>query len=239
MKCFSCITIFMVLILAGCSMHYTKDIVNDLQPARLYESFDTKPLNLKAQSKCPYPTSVRIINVETREDGIDMRPDSFHVFLPLNPKELTDGIVDYLGSGFKKSGIEVNEQSPKIIKISLKDVKGERGVWAQGCKVDLGVEIPEMKYVNIYSARENSMTGPRSAVYAIHRISRQIIDDLIIQDYILCRDKYNDSVNGPREENATSKSISNKLQELQAALDNGLITKEEYQLKRKELIEKY
>jgi hypothetical protein len=235
---FLIILIAMALILTGCSMHYTKDIVEDLQHAQLYESFDTVPLNLKAQSKCPYPPSIRIINDEMREDGIDMRPDSFHVSLPLNPKELTDGIVDYLGIGFKKSGIEVNEQSPKIIKVSLKDVKGERGVWAQGCKVDLGVDIPEMKYVNIYSARENSFTGPIAVTYAIHRITRQIIDDTTIQDYILCRDKY-EFMNGQKEKNLTSKSLSHKLQELQTALDNGLITKEEYQLKRKELVEKY
>jgi hypothetical protein len=113
--------IIVAFILSGCSMHYTKDMVADLRPTELYESFDTKPINLKTMSKCSYPPSVKIVNAETKEDGIDMRPDSFHVSLPVNPKELTNGVVDYLGSGFKKSGIDVNDNSPKVINISIKD----------------------------------------------------------------------------------------------------------------------
>ena len=42
-----------------------------------------------------------------------------------------------------------------------------------------------------------------------------------------------------KKEEMTSKSLSQKLQELQAAFDNGLISREEYQLKRKTLLEKY
>jgi len=101
------------------------------------------------------------------------------------------------------------------------------------------VEIPKTKYVEIYSAKESAMAGPRAVVYAIHRATRQIIDDPVMQDYILCKGEHSDSLNRQKEENATSKSLSQSLQELQSALDKGLITKEEYQLKRKTIIEKY
>lgn len=240
MKCFSFMVIIVAFILSGCSMHYTKDMVADLrQPTELYESFDTKPINLKAMSKCSYPPSIKIINAEKREDGIDMRPDEFHVHLPVNPKDLTDGIVDYLGSGFKKSRIDVNDNSPKVINISIKDLKGERGVWAQSGKITLQVEIPETKYVEIYSAKESTMIGPRAVVYAIHRATRQIIDDPVIQDYILCKGERSESINREREENATPESLSQSLQELQSVLDKGLITKEEYQFKRKAIIDKH
>jgi hypothetical protein len=183
----SCIVIVMAFILTGCSMHYTKDIVEKLQPAELYESFDVKPINLKARSKCSSPPSVKIVNSETREDGIDMRPDSFSVSLPLNPKEITIGIVDYLKYGFKKSQIDVDESSPKTIKISVKDAKLERGTWILGSNVQLKVEIPETRYVEFYSARDSHAKFGKAMAYAIHKISRQIIDDPVIQDYILCR----------------------------------------------------
>jgi hypothetical protein len=176
-----------MIALMGCSMHYTKAIVEKLQPAELYESFDVKPINLKARSKCPSPPSVKIVNAETREDGIDMRPDSFSVSFPLNPKELTIGIVDYLKYGFKKSQIDVDESSPKTIKISVIDAKLERGVWIGGGNVQLRVEIPETRYVEFYSARDSHINFGKAMAYAIHKISRQVIDDPNIQDYILCR----------------------------------------------------
>lgn len=43
----------------------------------------------------------------------------------------------------------------------------------------------------------------------------------------------------PSQADTSTKSLTQKLQELQTALDNGLITKEEYQIKRKLIIEKY
>ena len=181
------IVVVLVFVLAGCSIRLTADIVEGLQPSELYESFDVKPVNLKNLSKCPNPPSVRIVNTETREGRIDMRPDSFHVSLPINPKELTVGIVDYLKSGFKKSRIEVDDNSPKTIEISLKDAIMERGMWVRGGKVQLQVRIPEIRHEEVYTAKDNHYRFDGAMIYAIHKVSRQVIDDPIIQDYILCK----------------------------------------------------
>ncbi len=54
------------------------------------------------------------------------------------------------------------------------------------------------------------------------------------------RDEYALSIRAQREKETTMpKTLSQKLQELQTALNNGLISKEEYQIKRRNLIEKY
>lgn len=177
-----------MIALMGCTRHnYTRDIVEKLQPVELYESFDVNPVNLKTLSKCPFPPSVKIVNAETREDGIDMRPDLFSLHYPINPKELTTGIIDYLKYGFKRSQIDIDESSPKTIKISLEDAKLERGGWTLGGNVQLKVEIPETRYVELYSVIEYDIGHGKVMAYAVHKISRQIIDDQNIQDYILCR----------------------------------------------------
>jgi hypothetical protein len=85
---------------------------------------------------------------------------------------------------------------------------------------------------------DNSGSGYAAAAYTIHNVTRQIIDDPAIQDYILCKDEYVQTVKDQKDETA-SKSLSQKLQGLKTALDNGLISTEEYQLKRKVILEKY
>ena len=46
---------------------------------------------------------------------------------------------------------------------------------------------PETGFTKFYEARHNSGSEYAAPVYAIHSVTRQIIDDQEIQDYILCR----------------------------------------------------
>jgi len=227
-KVISFVVAAIIIVLTGCTFHITKDITERLQPAELYELYEVKPANLKIRSKCPLPPTINIVNMETRVEDYDFSAPHTAGNVTLNPKELTSAIVEYLKYGFERSQIKVDSNSSKIIHVSFKDVNLLRGFFRIGSNIKMNVNIPETKYSEIYEAKDWApSTFFTAAAYAIHDVTRKIIDDPVIQDYILCKAEY------------TDKSLSQKLQELQTALDNGFITKEEYQLKRKVLLEKY
>lgn len=180
------VAVMAAVVLSGCAIHATKDIVDELQTDKLYSSFDVKPINLKARSKCASPPSLKILNVSANEE-IDMRPDEFGLHLLANRKELADGLIDYLKQGYRKSQINVDDSSDKAIRINLKELKLVRGVWVLGGAGSVDVSIPETKYSEVYSARDNAVDKNVAFAYVLHALSRRIIDDPVIQDYILCR----------------------------------------------------
>ena len=183
-----------MITLMGCSMHWTKGINEELKPAELYVSYGVKPANLKALSRCPLPPTINIVNVETREENYFF----FSGYDSINPKELTSVIVEYLKYGFEESQIKVDSNSSKTIYVSFKDING-LPVWlslkfVEG-NIKMKVDIPETKYSNIYEAKDKALISVSKALaYAAHGVTRQIIDDPVIQDYILCKSEYTDKL---------------------------------------------
>jgi len=220
--------------LTGCTLHITKDISDRLKLDELYKSYNVSPIDLSLQSKCQKPPTVKIINAEARIDDYDTMSNP-PVFGVINPKEMMDSVVVYLGNGFQQSRVKVDDQSHKVLQIKMIDLISIAGIWTFGSYFKTEIVIPETGFTKFYEARDNAISGYTAPAYAIHAVSRQIIDDPVIQDYILCKTEYAESLKVQKKE----KSLSQKLQELQTALDNGLISKEEYQLKRKELLEKH
>jgi hypothetical protein len=169
----------------------TQNIIEYLQPAELYESYRVKPVNLKGQSKCPTPPTVNIVNEETREDD--------YVYLnyneykrTINRRKLMNAVVEYLKDGFQKSNIIIDPNSSKIIKVSLSDAKASSADatgWVWNADIKIKVDIPEINYSSIFEAKDRAHMGAdmRAMAYASHVLSRQIIDDPLIQDYILCK----------------------------------------------------
>jgi hypothetical protein len=194
-KALPVIVAILLITLTGCgTYHDTKKITERLKPAELYESYRVRPAKLKARSKCPLPRTINIINAETREDEYVIW--TLHSGLTkstVNPKELTSAILEYLKYGFEKSQIEVDSNSPKIVHVSFEDAKTLPGVFSKGSEFKLKVDIPETKYSEIYEAKEwqaqflDYDAHHDATAYAIHDVTRQIIDDPVIQDYILCR----------------------------------------------------
>lgn len=225
--------------LLGCTFNNTKSITEMMQPIDLYQGYGVKPLNLKLRSNCKAPPSVNIVNIETREDD--------HIFYDpliskhaINPKELTSSIVEYLKYGFEKSQIKIDSNSSKIINISFHDAKDIRAIWTIGGEIKIKVEIPEKKYSEIFEATDWTMDFLTPLALASHVVTRKIIDDPVIQDYILCNSEYVQGMDGRKQKDGiTTKSLSEKLQDLQTAFDTGLLSKDEYRRKRKEIIEKY
>lgn len=232
-----CIVISVLMFLTGCTVHITKDLSERLND-KPYKSVNNHPQNLSILSKCQEPPIIKIINGETRIEDYEIlvTPPTTRV---INPKELMDGITLSLRKGFEQSHIITDDKSAKVLQIKMIDLKLMAGTWLQGAYFKLELNIPETGFTKLYEASDNTRLGYDAPIYAIHTVTRRIIDDPLIQDYILCRNEYNDSTKGQKEGNTASKSLSKKLQDLQTALDNCLITKKEYQLKRKEIIEKY
>ena len=220
--------------LNGCALHITKNISDRLKPDELYKAYNVSPVDLSLQSKCRNSPTVKIVNAEVRIDDYETmsNPPFFGV---INPKSMMDSVVVYLGNGFEQSRVKVDEQSHKVLQIKMIDLKSIAGIWSFGSYFKAEIVIPETGFTKFYETRDNAMNGYTASAYSIHAVSRQIIDDPAIQDYILCKTEYDESLKVQKKE----MSLSRKLEELKTALDKKLITKEEYEFKRKELLGKH
>ena len=59
-----------VFMLSSCAHHQTKAVARNLDPSDLYPMYMTNVIDLKSQSKCPSPPSVKLINTETRNEDL-------------------------------------------------------------------------------------------------------------------------------------------------------------------------
>lgn len=202
-------------------MHHTPLIVKNLDSSVLNESFQTKPINLKVKSKCKETPSVTIVNAETRE--VILMHDLGLVEHDYNARELIDHVVNYIGDAFTKSKIDVTKDSGKIIKISLKDMKYMLGAWSNGASVELYIDIPEINYSESYTGIGNTFgSTPTAAAYAIHEVTWKLINDRVIQDYILCA-------------NTTSPVNDSALDILKKRYVRGEISKEQFEQMKKDI----
>jgi hypothetical protein len=177
---------FVITNLTACTFQITKEIVQELQPVTLYESYGTTPINLKAQSKCFLPPSINIVSMETRDEDYLVLAGQTKFYI--NPKEFMNAVVTYMKDGFEKSGIKVDNYSPKMIHVSMIDAKYvASGLGYIDSHLQLKVNIPETKFAKIFQAKDLSPRKVGSAMaYAVHVITQKIVADPEIHNYILC-----------------------------------------------------
>ncbi len=180
---------FVVLLfcsLQGCAQHFTKAISETLDIDDLYKSYNLKVQDLSSLSKCKEPPTVRIENAETRTDDFDAieQPPFTNSIIP---KDLMDSVALYMAKNYERSNIRSDVKSSKVIRISLSDIKSVSGVWSFGSYYKMNVAIPEKNFSKSYESRDNAISGITAAAYAIHTVTRQVIDDPAVRDYILCR----------------------------------------------------
>jgi len=61
------------------------------------------------------------------------------------------------------------------------------GAWSLGGTFKTELQIPESNIAKAYEATENAANGFSAAAYAIHGACRKVIDDPVVQEYILCK----------------------------------------------------
>ena len=242
-KCFQLQAVCLVITLffmwgCGGKTYLTTSIVDQLDNASLNEAFEIKPQNLEKDSKCGQPPTLKIIVIENRMGEYEINKD-FHVII--NPREMMQEIKMHLIKGYELSNIREDDKPRKILQISMQDMHLKQAHMighAMDGYLKMEVTIPEINFRKTYEAMERTgkpPTGPRAPAYAIHKVTRQIIDDPEIQKYILCKDERVKSKSMEADAETTG-TLSKKLQDLQNAVDSGLITKEEYNLIRKRLL---
>lgn len=187
------VVIFVFLSLTGCGpWHVTKMQISDaLDHDALYKSFDVHPTDLSLSSQCNAPPSVKIINIESRIEDYEFQKNPMIQGL-INPKELMDGVSLYLKDGFAASNIKVDDQSTKVLQLKMIDLTfSDAGYFRWKSYFKMELIIPEKNFSKFYDAWEYSGykngNGFRAEANAIHVVTRQIIDDPVIQDYILCK----------------------------------------------------
>lgn len=173
--------------LAACTFQITKEIVQELQPVTLYESYGTTPVNLKAQSKCVLPPSIDIVSIEKRDENYLLLAGQTEFYI--NPKEFMNAVVAYMRDGFEKSGIKADSNSLKIIHVSMLDAKYvASGFGYIDSHLQLKVVIPEAQFEKTFQADDRSPRKVGSAMaYAVHVITQDILADPLIQNYVLCK----------------------------------------------------
>jgi hypothetical protein len=177
-----------VFMLSSCAHDQTKSVARKLDPSDLYPIYKTNVIDLKSRSKCPSPPSVKLVNTETRNEDLLMVADAGHTHT-INPKELTNHIVDYISDAFEKCQVKVDGSSTKVIEVSINHFGVLLNLFgAQGANINLWINIPETQYTKIYTAQEWSGASVWTIMaYAIHMATWRIIDDPVIQNYVLCR----------------------------------------------------
>jgi len=188
---FACCTLI-TLMLIGCGAQRTfkEDVARSMRPAEVRFLFGTQPPNLKDKSKCTAGLTVNIVNVEAVNKDVNIVPGA--VYSPSwlqNPRELTGYVINFLEENYRQCRVLANPQSRKTLNISIKKVEGipnSAFKFNSTANLEINVFLPEKNQTTTFYASQSSGDLYWALVYAVHDISWQIINDPIIQDYILC-----------------------------------------------------
>jgi hypothetical protein len=179
----------LVLMFMACTHHQTNRIANELNPKELSAIYKTRPMNLKAVSRCSVSPTVKLVNNETRNTDALIAEIGGHDHF-INPKELNNHIIIYLADAYEKSGIKVDSASTKILLIAIDGAEFSLSgpFSARGAKIKLRIAIPEIPYTMVYFREDWSAQAVWTTMaYVIHQATWDIIADPTVQKYILCQ----------------------------------------------------
>ena len=182
--------------------------------------------NLADRSKCSSSPSVLIVNTETNDQDY-----TIYTWWPtevyITPKKLMDDVVIYMSDAFNRIGIKTNQTSTKVIQISMEKIGNSYSFLNYTAEAQLKIILPEKKYTRVYSHSDTTPKGlPIATAYTIHAITWQIINDPVIQDYLLCTDM---------AANAGLSSGNTALDILKKRYATGEITKDQYEQMKKDI----
>jgi hypothetical protein len=152
----------------------------------IYNDYKVQLKDLSPDSKCSTAPSVNIVNTESRTEDFEFFKQGVHTFF-VKPREIMESSASYLKVGYGKNGITADDNSTKKIEMKLSGMELLPGMWQIGSKVRIEVNIPGANLSKVYEASEYGQYLYTTVADSIHLITRQIIDDQAIQNYILCR----------------------------------------------------
>lgn len=184
------LSVFMIMLalsLPACAVNMTKHVSGELRSPEIYQERNIRPVDMKSQSKCDLPPSVNILNAETRTTMLVMeKMKNFNI----NPRELTDGIVDHMKAAFDRCGVKSDAASKKVIRVSMGETLVESPFIAEGhsAMTHLQIDIPDIRFNRFYQGEDTTTKNREQALaLAIHRVVWKVIVDEDVRDYILCR----------------------------------------------------
>lgn len=169
-------------------------IAKQVDPATLRAKFNTQPINLKSQSKCKEDVSVSIVNAEKRTEDFVVNQEGSIIkdSIVIDPQELTGQIVSYMEDALKRCRVKIDPKSQKVIYVSFKNLVITKDSTFRKSHLEMDIGIPEKQYIQAFSAsqQENGLNASftRTTASNIHILTWDVIQDPIIQDYILCID---------------------------------------------------
>jgi hypothetical protein len=186
--------LFLSLVLAnGCgsvNIAFTPAISGELQPKKLRTSFEVKPLDLRADSKCESQTTVSVINVEKNDQDMIIQKSGTGQFC-IKPKTLNEMVAVYMRETLQFCHIKVSQVSSRKILLSLPKVEMNVPWYSFGPRygaAQLLVEIPEIGFSRVYTTEDHTAEGANTAVAnALHLAVWQCINDPEVQAYLQCR----------------------------------------------------
>lgn len=187
MKTIVLITMIVVM-LTSCTYNSTHVISSELNKAEeLIMIYGIEVTDLAARSKCETPPTVKIVNTDEKTNDI-----LYYFWWPtrayINPNLLMNGTVNYINDAFRRSGINTDQNSEKIINVSMVNTGAWYTIFNFSADTQIKLQIPEKKYTRIFKHIDSTPKSPEMAVvYTIHYITWKIINDLVVQDYLLCR----------------------------------------------------
>jgi hypothetical protein len=152
----------------------------------------------------------------------------------VNYQQWTEFIVNQLKEELEKRGVKVNPESDIVFRVSVQDLKFYSGTFAARCVVKVLVGRPDIAWSNIYEGNYVSMSDERYMNGATYRAVEAILGDRGFQK-ALSRE-YQEKV---EEEAVSEEDVVEKLKQLKEMKEKGLITEEEYQNKKKEILEEF
>jgi len=227
MKKFFVVFGMLIITISGCGPRY---VVPDRLPMKdgFIEDFHSD-------------VAIQLVNANTAEDII---PTGKRLFDNKDSKcgkiecaELhlwTGQLIEILEEELKKRGIKVAPDAEKVLKIKIKDINFYLPFMAFHVRtwIKFNVDVGGIYSKSLIGRGKSGGTGLRAYGNAILWSVVEILNDPDIQKYI----------REPTEKAITpvkGDDVGAKLEKLKALFDKGLITQEEYDRKKTELLEKF
>ena len=144
----------------------------------------------------------------------------------------TDFIVDQLQTELVKRNVQVKPESNNIFKVTVPSLRFFWGSWAIRCIVNVQIERSDGTWGKTYEGNNAGRFIERAIDGAVHKAIVEILRD----------EGFRSAISAAYEEKSdpvSEEEVIKQLKQLKEMRQKGLITVEEYQNKKKEILEKF